>query len=65
MTHTLNPSGITVKDDLSKAEQKWAKKRLFAPPPRRRAGWVLLLIASLAFGLLLYQMADGAVFIPF
>lgn len=35
-----------MKDDLTKADSRWRKKRFFHPeePPRRRWPWVLLLL---------------------
>jgi len=50
--------GKRVKDDLSKAEQKWAQRRLFAPPPRRRGRWLLLAIVLFAL-VWLFLMSSG------
>jgi len=50
---------MRVKDDLRKAEQKWAQQRLFSPQPRRRRGYWLLLLVLFGLFALLYRIADG------
>jgi len=53
--------GNYVKDDLNKAEQRWAQRRLFAPKPRRLGRWLMLLlvIVTLLFWLVGTQLIDG------
>jgi len=50
---------MCVKDDLRKAEQKWAQQRLFSPQPRRRRGYWFLLFVLLVLFAMLYRIADG------
>ena len=64
MVNPLSHYGSCVKDDLNKAEQKWAQRRLFSPPPRRRRGW-LWLVLLLGFGVLLYRIGEGLNLPPF
>ena len=47
-----------MKEDLNKAEQKWAQRRLFAPKRRSRMRWLWLV---LVLGALLYWLASGQV----
>jgi len=55
--------GKRVKDDLNKAEQKWAQRRLFAPAPRRRGRWLWLLVLLGLFALL-YRIVEGVTVPP-
>jgi hypothetical protein len=48
-----------VKDDLNKAEQQWAQRRLFTSRPRRRGRWLWLLLLTLVVGSLLYRFASA------
>jgi hypothetical protein len=67
--HPVSLHGNCVKDDLNKAEQQWAQRRLFSSPRRRRGRWLwlwlLLVMLLLGFGALLYRITDGITLPPF
>lgn len=46
-----------MKEDLNKAERRWAQRRLFTPKPRRIGRWLWLLLPLLV--VLLYWLGDS------